>query len=234
MKVTIIAVGLILMSGCSGQRVAALERQLRELEDQNFALRRAQVEDETPSVTTPTAPAPATPRPAPVASEDPEEVASVATPVTSVEESTVAPDAPPPAHRPIPVVVSAPTTTAPVFYPSAGGRAMGCDESGPFTLTLVNQTGYFLRVHVAPTPGRPSVRPGENLGNMLQVPPNGRYTTCLTALGEHQVRGIVYTPVGAEMRRVNSFNITRTFSTRSMSATGRQMLRIDEAVINFH
>jgi hypothetical protein len=233
MKVTIIAVGLILISGCSGQRVAALERQIRSLEDQNFALRRAQVEDETPSVTTPTAPAPATPRPAPVASED-LEATPVATPAASVEESTVAPDAPPPARRrPVPVVVSAPTA-APVFYPGAGGGAMGCDESGPFTLTLVNQTGYFLRVHVAPTPGRPSVRPGENLGNMIQVPPHGRYTTCLTALGEHQVRGIVYTPVGAEMRRVNSFNITRTFSTRSMSATGRQMLRIDEVVINFH
>lgn len=235
---TIVVLCVLVSGGCAGQRTAALERQIRELQDQNFELRQTQLEGANDPVgeEQPVAiPTPARPRPAvPAAEPQPPSVDD-----QEVDEEEVAPTVEPVAERPapaqprrapVPVVVSA--SAVPMIMAPAGYGGAQC-EDGPFALQLVNQTGYFLRVHVAPTPGRP-VRPGENLGRMIQIPPHGRFNTCLTTLGEHQVRGIVYTPVGPEMRRVNEFQITRTFSTRSMSATGRQVLRIDQYTINFN
>ena len=237
------------IGGCAGQQTAALERQIRELQDQNFELRRTQLEggavssDAEPHSVAVPAPArlhPAVPAAEPQPSSIDEDAPAAAPPVepapapASVAVPVQPPAVPAPARRaPVPVVVS-PAVAPMIAGPGYGGGAMAAQcEDGPFALMLVNQTSYFLRVHVAPTPGRP-VRPGENLGRMIQIPPHGRFNTCLTALGEHQIRGIAYTPVGPEMRRVNAFTTTRTFSTRSMSATGRQVLRIDQYTINFH
>jgi len=214
---TAIAV-LSLLAGCSSQQLSSMQRQLRAEQDRNFELQQRldgqvdQVERAAPTETTAPVPSPA------------------ATPAVEPEAPAPAPApvaAPAPVQAParVPVVVAPPRAPIPVMHGTAPGQC-----GGVFTMEIQNRTEYFLRVHARPAAGR-SVAPQ---GGTIRIAPRDSFTVCLRTLGRYSIRGIAYAPNGRQMVQVNRFQITRAFSTRSMSTLGRQVIRVNSDMLNFH
>lgn len=201
-RFALLTVIVAVASGCVSTQRSSLERRLRTLEDENFALREqitADTDDDTDA--------------APVATDSARQdesapVASAPAASDAVEERTTPDISRVTTPTPVPVTALRPPTGPPQHWVRAyrPPQVRGCD-SGTFSVQFRNDTDWYLEVYLD---GR-RIRVFGADGTLPHIPPGQSAYGCLDSVGTHAIMGRAFARRASELIEVDDFSFSRSF-----------------------